>query len=1226
MRVVVGLLAAAVSVCAFPARADVVARTAPAAGSVIARKAGEEVRFIDVSSWQSVDVSQDLLAGDVLRTNALGNLAVLFSDRTQMRLGRNTTMLVKAVGAVSDSRFALQAGTMWGRAERGGAGLTIDTPAAAAAIRGTDWTLTVGADGETSLIVLEGLVELSNEFGSVRVAQGEAARARIGEAPSKIIVVAPVDREQMLFHLSLKDSFDLLPPNPGSVAEMRRDRTRIRDLPPARRSAEDLVTLAEVSLPFDGTAAARQAVAEARGRDLTAAQQARLMLVEALIAGDEQRYEAAAALFERAAPRLDARRSAMALYGGYYARALAEPSRAETPPALGDTGPYAALAQAWTAGFLEDVPAALERVEKALERYPDDTTLLAARAQFAMLLDRRDVVEESVARALAIDPDDPMALQARATYRADIKGDLEGAYADLVRAAELAPGGSGIWNTLGLVQRGRDAEREAEAALLKAVEFSPNDPVYLINLAFLYLDQDRNAEAKALIDQVLETDPSYDVALVARGRYHLQTGDIDKGRDDLLAGTTANPAHAQGLLLLSGAYYEGDDRQASDQAIENADRLDPNDPVTTSFMTAIAIDAYDADAAIRAAQETLRRTRARGGDFAALSANKDAGSTLNNAYRLAGLDAWGQYYGQAVFDPFSATGYFDQAISGSAVPYVTQMNAGSATADPTANGDNFSALMQGLLLDPAAISGRSRSANLLRRPFNEGSIGGGFVSTPSDVGWTTSAELQGFMLEPIPWSYYAQFDGIGIDDRRFGFPLGGGQPNYGFTLGDETFSGVGYLTARPTPYDRVVAFANVQRDTDRLADGFFIPDPATGITLVQSDRRLSSLAGTGGVAWSHTFGHRNVMNAGVFYTEASGDGLSVREDFAPGASLRVDTITETARRSYLGAVGHSLGYGDVTIRYGAEVGEARTDDYGRIVTTLTVAGIPPIVIDVDNLDRTSSLLTRGHLDLLWEPTPTLSVEAGIFPTALSGDIDVARLDPRLALGWSPVENHWLRAGFISRTEVVSEATLAPIGVLGLQANQTPLAVGGRVDTAMARWDAEWTDRLFTTFEYQHQDIRDASIPIPTSVNTIALSDARLGRVSGTANVWLGYGFGATATFAYTQSRNRDPASAGFGIGVPFVPELSGRIGLTWVNPANVKATLAATYIGERESELPGNRLGDFWTLDASLTWEPFDKRFALELGAFNLLDEDFEIGRQTPGWGRTFTGSLKVRF
>ena len=55
-------------------------------------------------------------------------------------------------------------------------------------------------------------------------------------------------------------------------------------------------------------------------------------------------------------------------------------------------------------------------------------------------------------------------------------------------------------------------------------------------------------------------------------------------------------------------------------------------------------------------------------------------------------------------------------------------------------------------------------------------------------------------------------------------------------------------------------------------------------------------------------------------------------------------------------------------------------------------------------------------------------------------------------------------------------------------------------------------------------------------------------------------------------------------------------------------------------------LDPFWTLDGSLTWEPLDKRFELDLAAYNLLDEDFQVAANTPGWGRTIVGTLKVRF
>ena len=56
-----------------------------------------------------------------------------------------------------------------------------------------------------------------------------------------------------------------------------------------------------------------------RAASMTPPQNARLDLIDAMIAGSEKRYADAAALFG-AAPHLDARRRAMAQYGGYFAR------------------------------------------------------------------------------------------------------------------------------------------------------------------------------------------------------------------------------------------------------------------------------------------------------------------------------------------------------------------------------------------------------------------------------------------------------------------------------------------------------------------------------------------------------------------------------------------------------------------------------------------------------------------------------------------------------------------------------------------------------------------------------------------------------------------------------------------------------------------------------------------------------------------------------------------
>ncbi|ASP55699.1 FecR domain-containing protein [Sinorhizobium meliloti] len=1196
-----GALLAAVTLFApLWALAEPVPRPSPAAGSVIARKSGEEVRFVDVSNWRVVDLSQDLLPGDVLRTNATGALAVLFRDHTQIRLGRNTALRVKQIGA-GDTNLGLESGTIWARAERGGEGLVIDTPAAAAAIRGTDWTLTVGTDGKTSLVVLEGVVELSNAYGSVTVKQGEGAVAAIGSAPAKIVIVTPKDREQMLFHLSLRNAFVWMPATPFSVPEMRRERARIEASPAASRPAEEWLTLAEIYLSLNGRDKAQAALAEAASRGLTRSQAARADLVKALIAGSSNRYEEAARLFARAERGLDPSRRTIAAYGGYFARGLADPARVEEPP-RNASGRYAGMARAWTAGFREDIPAAIAVIKKAEQQYPDDPTLPAARAQLALLLDDRDELRDGVERALSIDPDDPTALEARAHYRYHIDNDLEGALADLERALKTAPGSSSIWNSLGLVQGARGDNRAAEAAFKQAIALDPLDPVSHANLAIQYMDEMRMAEAKREIDTALSVDPSFDVALVARGRYHMQNGEADKAVEDLLAGSTANPAYSNAQLLLAAAHYEKGDRIPAAQALDNADRLDPNDPVVATVRTAIAIDAYDADAAIRNAQEALRRTRAKGGDTAALGANQEQGSTLNDAFRLQGLDAWGQYYGDAVFDPFTGASYVDQAVRGSVNPFFNAYDFAANAVTNTVNTASFSALIQGLLIEPHMLASRERTVNLLRSPFFETELGGGFIANEDHTGWVGEAAVRGFTVSPFPISVYGTFQ---WEEPRDAVESGGARLERDLRI----IGGNGYVTASPTPDDRIVAFANYS-DVEETQQ--FLPVPPD---LEIGDESSGIISG---LAWSHTFGYRNVGNAALFFKELrTVDSLAVRDATGTG-NLEI----EAKERTYIAAMSHMYGDGDLTWRYGLEGGKMRSDN--RVAFTSVP---PPPVQPSPIFDSDTYAVAKAYIDGLYEITPDLKVEGALFARYIEdvNDNDI-RLEPKLGIAWAPAEGHWLRAALQREGYNFGSATLAPVGIVGLQPNQFLIGTEGYADTLALRWDAEWSDWLFTAVDYQHQEIRDGSIATPVTSPFLPLTDfhfdkGRLDRVAVTANMALGHGFGLSATVARIESED---LSAGAGGDLPFLPEYSGQVALTFVNTANVKTTVAANYVGERTDGT--TTLDDFWTLDAALQWEPFDKRFEVELAGFNLLDEEFDIRDGLPGWGPTVKGTVKVRF
>ena len=1229
----------------FPVAAEPIQRSTPVAGSVIARKTGEEVRFVDVTNWRVVDLNQDLLDGDVLRTNATGQLAILFSDHTQIRLGRNSALQVKKMSATGDTILNLQSGTIWARAQRGGQGLTVETPAAAAAIRGTDWTMTVEG-ARTSMIVLEGRVSLTNPQGSVDVNEGEGAVATIGQAPHKLISVNPDDREQMLFYLDLRDGFGLMPTSPLRADRMATERRRLLALPPVSRTTEDWLELAEVQSAFDGRQAAAATLQNIRGRKLTVAQQARVDLLDATIAGSEKRYDDAAKLFARALPHLDPTRRNMAQYGGYFARSLADPSHFEPPPA-NTTGPYGAIMQAYTTGFLENPRAAIEIIRKAEQRYPDDPTLPAIRAQLAQLIDDRAQMKEAADRSLSLDPDHPMALAARAGYRAAYESDINGALADLNRAIELAPGASGTLNSLGLLQSSRDANGEAEEAFKKAIELDPQDPLLHANLAILYLDQARMKEAKREIDTAIALDPSFDIALLARGRYYLQTGERDKALEDLLAASTANPGHSQSQLMLAAAHYEKGDRLPSEQALDNANRLDDNDPVISAFRTAVDIDDYNADGAIANAQEFLRRSRARGGDFSGLGANASAGSTLNNAFRLQGLDAWGRYYGDAVFDPFKGSSYIDQSIKGSIFPFV---NATSFSDDNIiqnrGNASSYSSFIQGLLLSPHVLSGRSRAATLFDVPFIEGSVGGGINSVDGHTRRTGEADIQGYSNSTIPISFYGNltWEELALDGTYSSFG--------GYATENKLLGGNGYITATVTPDDRVVAYVNHAKNDgtlNALSQGTALTDflnlfgaglPDI-VTSQYSTRLVDAEITNAGIGWSHTFGYENILNGAILYSETKSkteNFLSV--DDAPLFGLPdpdvipfLDGTEETSSKTYIGALSHSIGNGPLTWRYGIEGGwiDGSTTTSSRLHELFPRFPVLPATTDGPNTVSNTVNIGRAYIDVLHDITPDLKGEYALFGTRMEGDgVDISRLEPRFGLAWAPVQNHWLRAAFMRQSLDLGVPTLAPIGILGLQANQFSVSAEGYADTAAFQWDAEWTDKFFTSVEYQHQELHDFSIDLPLialpAIESLPLSRGSIDRAAVTANVALGAGFGLSATYAYMDSENKDPGTLNFGGNLPYIPQNSGQIALTWVNEAKVKATVAANYIGERHGDDIGTKLDDYWSLDAHLIWEPFDKRIALEAAAYNLLDEDFEITPGVPGWGRAFKGSLKIRF
>lgn len=262
---------AAVLALAWPAAQALAAVPAGAAAEIISLQGTGDQRAAAAADWQPARPAQPLATGDFVRTRQAARMALLFADDTQLRLHQNTVLQVKGVATPAQpvTTLLLNAGRAWTQTRRAdGSRLNLETPAATAAIRGTDWDISVEDDGRTLLTVLSGTVEFSNAQGQVSVGANEAAYAEVGKAPVKLVLSQPRDRIQWVNALRA----DPLPhlaaePVPEALAPVHTALVA-RDLPAARAALAQ--AKANGSAPAPWVAVMETAIALQAGDVLTA--------------------------------------------------------------------------------------------------------------------------------------------------------------------------------------------------------------------------------------------------------------------------------------------------------------------------------------------------------------------------------------------------------------------------------------------------------------------------------------------------------------------------------------------------------------------------------------------------------------------------------------------------------------------------------------------------------------------------------------------------------------------------------------------------------------------------------------------------------------------------------------------------------------------------------------------------------------------------------------------
>jgi hypothetical protein len=133
---------------------------------------------------EKAKVGVQLFEGDTIVTKEMGKADILLDDGSMVRLRENTNLVLKdKKPGKSKGRLQVLLGRIWAKITTRENLLEIETPSAVAAIKGTAVELIVLQNGNTTLIVWDGLVEFMNELGKVLVKAAQESQANQGQAP-----------------------------------------------------------------------------------------------------------------------------------------------------------------------------------------------------------------------------------------------------------------------------------------------------------------------------------------------------------------------------------------------------------------------------------------------------------------------------------------------------------------------------------------------------------------------------------------------------------------------------------------------------------------------------------------------------------------------------------------------------------------------------------------------------------------------------------------------------------------------------------------------------------------------------------------------------------------------------------------------------------------------------------------------------------------------------------
>ena len=1139
------------------------------------------VRLTPEDFFKNAKARQTLVVGDVIKTGPNGRASILLREETQIKVASNTTLIIKDVTAHKEKAGALktllklESGEVWTRSKGSGEGLMIETPNATAAIRGTEWSISV-RDNESKVIVSEGKVQMSNKSGTVNLGQNEQGVVIGDEAPVKSLVISPRDRIQWTYYLSEKKLLGYL---------------KFREAAPG--TAEDLFNegkLEESISAFKDALKAEPGDYKAlAGLGLAALKRGETEDAREFIDGSLDIKENLPALLGRAYLSISENMTEDA--GGDLQRAKASfPS---------DPLPYIFSSYLYT--FQGDFSSALEECDRGLAVLPYNPLILAFKADIYFILNKPDEVKKTVDTLLERNPKASAGYEKIGFYHRLVTGDSKSAESSLRKAIELNPSDDEAISKLADLLREQGYIPQSLKLIEEALSLAPWNAMNHYIYGRLLADINRIDEARAEFDNALELDPAFSRAYLGEGIVLLKEGKTDEALKELSKASMFEPNLSEVHSFLGIAHYQRHNVSAALDELRRAEECDPLDSTPHQLASTIYNDLYMPVEAIgesKKVMELLPYRKASG--EALLESSKNGAMSVNYGLDFLDLSEWSLYYAQkALFiNPYSNTTHLGIALAYDKIGSVSSLQGFNEYASPSS-----SAYLQGVIFDVTSLNFSNRYRTLISKPGHYLTVGSSLAAGDSEqkqADITASGDFGG--TRPLTYwlssSYYHDTGYLeNSKDKTFNASVTlGYKPSYDQDI---------YLDAGYNKEKQGVTPMAAQWYQLGVWD-WLLPWFSPGDDNQEIRSNLYWLQ----LGYHKRFGPESHLIASFRYAQFNDSVVNphfrddyLTDDFS-GFSSQTSRIFNTAF-----GIKHMITlFNSHQISYGLDYSEVKYQSHDRW----------PLLFDPDSdfalIESTAfhstARSTIFHVYDRWSLTGNLTVDAGLFFTHYSpgtrssfedttlgklkafNSEDSYLINPRIGLTYNLGEKGAVRIAYQKRSATAFLGELAPVGTSGLVPPTFDIAFSKATD-------------FEASLEYE--------LGKNTFIRTLAGYE-KLGNLMAehyTAQLWYGRValnqiLNKNLAFSIRYHYNESTVLGENDRDLYGIPKHSGDARLTFVHPKEIYLTLRESYIGERFADLENKiKLEGYFLTDFYVQKELQKKRVFVSFEVDNIFNEKY---------------------